>query len=212
MKSVLCFGDSNTYGTPPMARPDDQSRFDHMTRWPGVARAKLGLGWQIVEEGLPGRTTVLDDPIEGSQKNGQRYLLACLESHRPLDAVVLMLGTNNLKARFHQPAQDIAASIDILVGTIVGTDNWGRPAPGLLIVCPPPILDAGWLGAMFEGGVEKSKRLPQFYREVAQRRGASFLEAGTIVASSEVDGIHLDETEHRKLGEAIAGELERMVA
>ena len=74
-----------------------------------------------------------------------------------------MLGTNNLKARFHQPAQDIAASIDILAGIIQSTDNWGRPAPKLLIVCPPPILEAGWLGAMFEGGVEKSKRLPQFY-------------------------------------------------
>jgi lysophospholipase L1-like esterase len=212
MKSVLCFGDSNTYGTPPMASADVQGRFDHMTRWPGVARTKLGPGWHIVEEGLPGRTTVLDDPIEGWQKNGQRYLLACLESHRPLDAVVLMLGTNNLKARFHQPAQDIAASIDILAGIIQSTDNWGRPAPLLLIICPAPILDAGWLGAMFEGGVEKSKRLPQFYREVAQRRGASFLEAGTIIASSEVDGIHFEETEHRKLGEAIAAELERMVA
>jgi lysophospholipase L1-like esterase len=211
MKSVLLFGDSNTYGTPPMNGPDDQARFDHMTRWAGVARAKLGPGWHIVEEGLPGRTTILDDPIEGAQKNGKRYLLACLESHRPLDGVVLMLGTNNLKARFHQPADDIAASIDLLAEIILSTDNWGRPAPKLLIVCPPPILIAGWLGAMFEGGVEKSRRLPLLYAGVAERRRAAFLDAGRTIASSEVDGIHFDEVEHRKLGEAIASELERLL-
>ena len=83
MKSVLLFGDFNTYGTPPMNGPDDQGRFDHMTRWAGVARAKLGPGWHIVEEGLPGRTTILDDPIEGAQKNGKRYLLACLKASAP---------------------------------------------------------------------------------------------------------------------------------
>ena len=205
MKSVLCFGDSNTYGTPPMKDPSEEARFDVETRWPGVMRTRLGAGWHVVEEGLPGRTTVLDDPIEGWHKNGRRYLLACLESHRPLDVVAIMLGTNNLKARFRQPAEDIAASVEILAGIVKSTSNWGRPAPRLLIVCPPPILVSGWIGSMFAGGDETSRRLPPLYRSVADRVGAGFFDAGTVIVSSPVDGIHFEPGEHRKLGEALAG-------
>src|SRR6185312_8487577 len=118
MRTVLCFGDSNTHGTRPMVSLEDDSRFDRSTRWPGVVEARLGDGWRVVEEGLPGRTTVHDDPIEGFHKNGQRYLQACLESHKPLDAIVLMLGTNDLKARFNLPASDIAAGAGVLLGII----------------------------------------------------------------------------------------------
>src|SRR5262245_18689824 len=106
MPTVLCYGDSNTHGTPPMSDMADQGRYPADQRWTGVLRRELGAGWTMIEEGLPGRTTVHDDPIEGVHKNGRRYLLPCLESHRPLDAIVLMLGTNDLKARFSLPAED----------------------------------------------------------------------------------------------------------
>lgn len=211
MKRVLCFGDSNTYGTPPMPGSDDARRFDEKTRWPAVAGTLLGQDWTIVEEGLPGRTTVLDDPIEGAHKNGKRYLLACIESHRPLDAVVIMLGTNNLKARFHQPAEDIAAGIGILADVVRSTPNLHLPAPKLLIVCPPPILMSGWLRDMFAGGDATSKRLPPLYRAVAQSVGAAFLDAGTVIVSSKVDGIHFDEEEHPKLAAAVASALRSLL-
>lgn len=212
MKNVLCFGDSNTYGTPPMPGPEDERRFDGKTRWPGVMRKILGHSWHVIEEGLPGRTTIRDDLIEGTFKNGRRYLAACLESHRPLDVVVLSLGTNDLKARFGAPPEDVAAGADILAGIIRATPNLGHPPAKLLIVCPPPIRLVGFLGTMFAGGVEKSQALPLLYEAVASRHGADFLDAGKLVEVSPVDGIHYDETAHRILGETIAARVQEMVA
>ena len=108
---VLCYGDSNTHGTMPMATLDDMGRFGAAERWPGVLAAELGSGWRVVEEGLPGRTTVYPDPISGVHKNGLSVLPAALESHRPLDVVVVMLGTNDLKHRFQVPPVEIGESV-----------------------------------------------------------------------------------------------------
>jgi lysophospholipase L1-like esterase len=203
MKSILCYGDSNTFGTMPMLHLDDARRFGPGERWTGVARLALGAEWWLVEEGLPGRTTVLDDPIEGIYKNGLTHLPACLESHWPLDVVVIMLGTNDLKARFGMPPQDIAFGAGRLVETV---DTVLRPygqKPKVLLVCPPPIYEGGCLASMFGGGAAKSKALAEHYRAVAERFGAGFLDAGTVVTSSDVDGIHLDLSSHQFLGEAI---------
>lgn len=210
MKNVLCFGDSNTFGTPPLIDLDDARRYDGKTRWPGVMRKILGHAWHVIEEGLPGRTTIRDDLIEGTQKNGRRYLAACLESHRPLDVIVLMLGTNDLKARFGAPPEDIAAGIDILAGIIEATHNLDQPPAKLLIVCPPPIRLVGPLGSLFAGGVEKSQALPPLYQAVARRHGADFLDAGTLVEVSPADGIHYETDAHRILGEAIAARVQAL--
>jgi lysophospholipase L1-like esterase len=210
VKNILCFGDSNTFGTPPMSGPEDERRFDGKTRWPGVMRKLLGHSWHVIEEGLPGRTTIRDDLIEGVFKNGRRYLAACLESHRPLDVIVLMLGTNDLKFRFGAPPEDIAAGVDILAGIIRGTPNLGHVPAKLLIVCPPPIRLSGFLGGLFAGGVEKSQALPPLYQAVASRHGADFLDAGKLIAVSPVDGIHYDEAAHRVLGEAITAKVQEM--
>ncbi|MEJ1939187.1 hypothetical protein WDZ92_53995, partial [Nostoc sp. NIES-2111] len=98
MPTILLYGDSNTFGMPPMKEPV-WDRLSAAERWPGVARAALGQGWTLIDEALPGRTTLRDDPIEGSHKNGRAVLPAILESHWPLDGFVLMLRTNDLKAR-----------------------------------------------------------------------------------------------------------------
>jgi lysophospholipase L1-like esterase len=210
MKNVLCFGDSNTFGTPPMSGPEDEARFDGKTRWPGVMRKILGHSWHVIEEGLPGRTTIRDDLIEGDYKNGRRYLAACLESHRPLDVIVLMLGTNDLKARFGAPPEDIAGGVDILAGIIATVPNLGALPAKLLIICPPPILLAGWLGVMFAGGIEKSKALPPLYEAVARKHRADYLDAGTLISVSPVDGIHYDEAAHLSLGQTIAAKVQSM--
>ncbi len=102
MKSILCYGDSNTWGTATQPRPD--GRYAPHERWPGVLRLALGDEWLVIEEGLGGRTTVNDDPVEGAERNGRMYLLPCLGSHKPLDVVDIMLGTNDLMARFNQSA------------------------------------------------------------------------------------------------------------
>ena len=108
MKTIVCFGDSNTYGRDPVTR----GRLDKKTRWPGVLQNTLGEEYEVIEEGLNGRTTVWDDPVRGGPKrNGSLYLLPCLESHTPIDLLVIMLGTNDLKARFSVTPYDIAESM-----------------------------------------------------------------------------------------------------
>jgi lysophospholipase L1-like esterase len=204
MRTILCYGDSNTFGTAPMQHLEDDRRFGHGERWVSVMREQLGADWWVVEEGLPGRTTVLDDPIEGIYKNGLTYLTPCLESHRPVDIVTISLGTNDLKARFGMPPGDIAAGAGILVETVSkALAAYGQSAK-VLLIAPPPILEVGCLAAMFAGGAAKSQAFATHYKATATRLGAAFLDAGSVIGSSKVDGIHFDLPEHRKLGQAVA--------
>jgi lysophospholipase L1-like esterase len=200
MKSVLCYGDSNTWG----ADPAGDARFAHDLRWPGVLREALGDGWMVIEEGLCGRTTVFDDPImEG--RNGRRYLGPCLETHQPIDLVILMLGTNDLKSRFSAPVEDIAEGIGILGEMVLSSGcGPGGAAPGLLIAAPAPVIETGRFAASFAGAEEKSLRFAECWRGSAELLGAGFFDAGSVVSSSEIDGIHLDAASHRALGEALA--------
>ena len=108
MKTILCFGDSNTWGY----NPENRQRFGPEERWTGILRNSLGEDYRVIEEGLNGRTTLWDDPIEGF-KNGLDYLMPCLESHRPFDLITIMLGTNDLKCRFSVSAFDIAESVGV---------------------------------------------------------------------------------------------------
>lgn len=204
-RTLLCYGDSNTHGTPPMPSREASGRFGPAERWPGVLAADLGEAWRVVDEGLPGRTTVHPDLIEGVHKNGLAVLPAVLESHQPIDLVVLMLGTNDLKCRFQVSADEIGESIAQLVRTVQQSlTGPGGTAPKLLLVAPPPVLETGCLGEMFAGGAEKSHRLAAAYGAVADRHGIAFLDAGTVIVSSPVDGIHFDAAEHGKLGRAVA--------
>jgi lysophospholipase L1-like esterase len=203
-KTVLCYGDSNTWGKATVARPDE--RYGPDERWPGVLRALLGSGWLVIEEGLNARTTVNDDPVEGAEKNGRTYLRPCLQTHLPLDLVVIMLGTNDLKARFNKTPWEIAAGVGALVDDVIAL----RPGPGgnvpeILVICPPPTLKnlKEW-SDMFAGAPEKSAAMAKYYRAIADERGVGFLDAGTVIRSSEADGFHLDPDAHAALAKAVA--------
>lgn len=210
---ALCYGDSNTHGALPLRDRQTMARLGPQERWPGVMAAQLGAGWRVIEEGLNGRTTVHPDPVAGVWKNGMAVLPAVLESHRPIDVVTLMLGTNDLKARFGAPAVEIADSVEALVIAIQrsGCGPEGG-APKVLVICPPPVLEAGCLAEIFAGGAAKSRALAGHYAAVAARRGAAFLDAGGIVASSPIDGVHFDAGEHAKLGRAVAAALRDLEA
>ena len=202
---VVCFGDSNTHGTCPMAHLDDVRRFDAATRWTGGLRAALPDGYALVEEGHPGRMTVHSDPIEGAHKNGIASLPVVLESHRPIALVIIKLGTNDLKARLTVTAQDIALSAGRLVDVVLGSDSGPRRgAPKVLLVAPPPIEEAGCLAEMFAGGAAKSRRVAAHMAREAEARGVGFLDAGREIAVSGVDGIHYEAEAHAELGRAIA--------
>jgi lysophospholipase L1-like esterase len=202
---LLVYGDSNSHGTAPMEALTTARRYGPDVRWPGVAAAALGPGWRVVEEGLPGRTTVHPDPISGVHKNGLAHLPAALESHAPIDVVALMLGTNDCKARFAVPAVEIAVSVEKLVLAIrqsfVGPDGG---APAILLVAPPPVVEAGCLAEVFAGGAAKAARLAALYAEVAARHGAAFLDAGRHAAVDPLDGVHLAPDAHADLGRAVA--------
>jgi lysophospholipase L1-like esterase len=176
VRTVLCFGDSNTWGYDPASG----DRFPPDVRWTGVMARSLGDGYRVIEEGLNGRTTRWDDPIEDG-RNGLAYLAPCLESHSPLDMVLIMLGTNDLKRRFNLSASDIAES----AGTLTDFDE------------------------MFEGAEPKSRLFSRYYRTVAGWHGVSFFDAGSVIESSPLDGIHFEADAHRILGEALANEVQR---
>ena len=207
MRRILCFGDSNTWGYDPAT----EDRFDDQTRWTGVLQAALGADFTVIEEGLNGRTTVWNDPIEG-YKNGHDYLVPCLETHRPLDLVVLMLGTNDLKRRFSLSAYDIAQGVAVLLRAIsyskAGHDGH---APRVLLLAPPPVAKLTGFGEMFEGSEAKSLRLGQHYRAVAVEYNVAFLDTSTVIRSSDLDGIHFEAEEHAKLGRAVAHEVLALV-
>jgi lysophospholipase L1-like esterase len=210
-RTLLCYGDSNTHGTPPMPDLDASGRFGPTERWPGVMAARLWQAWQVIEEGHPGRTTVHDDPLEGAWKNGMSVLPAILESHCPIDAVILKLGTNDLKRRFSVTANDIARSTEKLALAIrASVAGPGGSAPAVLMVAPPPILETGCLAAMFEGGAAKSARFGAEYAAAAAHAGVAFFDAGTVIAVDPVDGIHYSAAAHAALGAALAREVNRL--
>ncbi len=200
MPTILCYGDSNTHGTLPLAEPGRLERYPVGTRWPDVAAGALDPDHQVISEGLPGRTTVHDDPVEGGRRSGLDLLPPILLSHVPLDLMLLMLGTNDLKPRFSVGAFDIARSVERLVLEA------RRHVPGLevVVVAPAPIAPAGCLKDAFQGAEEKQEGLPGLLRDMALRQGCGFLDAGAHVAVSPVDGVHWEEEAHRSFGAAAA--------
>lgn len=201
MKTILCYGDSNTWG----ANPETGGRYAPHERWVGVLQAELGEEYQIISEGLCGRTTVWEDPIE-EYKDGKAYLIPCLESHKPLDLVIILLGTNDLKVRFSLTAYDIANGAGTLVKIAQKSETGPDDGPPqVLLLAPPPTVPspAEWM-AMLGDAAERSAEFATQYRRVAEERGCHFLDTSTVIQSSRVDGIHFDLSEHQKLGKAVA--------
>ena len=185
MKNILCFGDSNTWGCKPIETLGVIERFDPDTRWTGILSLRLGAGYQVIEEGLNARTTVHDDPIDGAHKNAKPYLQPCLESHVPLDLVVIMLGTNDLKSRFSLSAFDIASGIKPLLEIVAAiAPKNGGVKPHALVIAPPPLSRLSLLANMFDGGREKSAQLAPYYEAIAGLFDSHFLNAGDVVSSA----------------------------
>ncbi|MEZ0385913.1 MAG: SGNH/GDSL hydrolase family protein [Verrucomicrobium sp.] len=209
MKTILCYGDSNTWGYDPVATATSPFARRHApdVRWTGVLAKELGGDYRVVEEGQNGRTTVHDDPIMGN-RNGRDYLPACLESHKPIDLVVLMLGSNDLKMMFNLPSGEIAAGAGQLVKMIRQSDSGVEAAaPQVLLLCPPPVGDMSHLPDLdekFSGVQAKAKRFPEHYASIAKPHGCAYLNTQTVVTPSTVDALHLEAEEHAKLGKAVA--------
>jgi lysophospholipase L1-like esterase len=182
-------------------------RHPPQVRWPGVLARELGADWRVIEEGQNGRTTVFEDPTT-PYRVGREYLPAALESHKPLDVVVLMLGTNDLKAVFSVPAGQIAECVAVLARIVLASDAGpGARPPKLLLVAPPATGGFSHLPDLeekFAGAEAKARRFPELYRRVAETLGCGFLNAQLFTRPSEADGLHLDAPSHRALGSAVA--------
>ncbi|WP_179378692.1 SGNH/GDSL hydrolase family protein [Jannaschia marina] len=200
--TILVFGDSNSHGTLPLDRLGGLGRHPKTARWPEVmARA---LDAEVIVEGHPGRTTVHDDPIDGAHKNGLRALPALLESHRPLGLVIVMLGTNDCKARFGLRGWDIAAGVGRLAQVIqASTAGPGGRPPRVLLVAPVPVEEAGVLAEMFQGGPARSRAIAPALRQEAARLGCAFFDAGRVAKVDGRDGVHLDAASQAALGLAM---------
>lgn len=201
---ILCFGDSLTWGDDPA---ESGHRLPH--RWPNTLREALGPGYDIIEEGQCGRNIATDDPPEG-EKNGLKYILPCLESHSPLDMVIIMLGTNDLKRKFNYSLQDVAWEMERFLQKVLCHRQFSSSTQyEILLMSPPPLnegLLTGWLGDVFEYevGMKKSTALKTWYKGLAEQYEIGFLDAGLYCQTSNLDGIHLDDANQQKLGEAVA--------
>ena len=199
-RTVLCFGDSNTYGSIPGVAG---GRFDLDVRWPGVLARELADGWIVIEEGLPGRTTVFDDPISPFRR-GADYLPPCLGSHAPLDVVVIFLGTNDLKARLSAGPSDIAEGVGVLVQMVLDSASGpGGTVPRVVVLGLPRL--GGALGPEFDGAGAKAAELPGYLAEHTAALGVDLLDLSRLVTYSAVDGFHLDPEGHATIGRAVAG-------
>jgi len=204
MKSVVCFGDSNTYGYDPITG----DRFPETVRWTGLLQGLLGDGFKVIEEGLNGRTTVFEDPND-DWKKGVDYIKGILCTHRPVDYLVIMLGSNDMKNIFNATPDAIASGLnEIVQKTEKVMDLKQGYIPKILIVSPPEIttdvLTGPFSGSFNEAAIDKSRRLAEYYKKVADKHGCMFLDAKLHIKPSKEDGLHLDPEGHKGLAEAIA--------
>lgn len=200
MPVIVVFGDSNTWGSDPATG----GRLPRPQRWPSVLQRELGPDFEVIAEGLRGRTTVHDDPIE-PYRCGADALPPCLMSHAPVDLLILALGCNDLKKRFSLSAFDVAegAARLIFLARAYGEAPDGRP-PKILLIAPPPVAKLSTYAEMFEGSAEKSRVLGERYRAVAEQEGVAFLDAGAVIRCSDLDGIHYEADQHELLGRSAA--------
>jgi lysophospholipase L1-like esterase len=196
MKSILCFGDSNTWGYNPI----NSTRFDFTIRWTGGLQNLLGAQYRIIEEGMRGRTASIGDPTK-RYMNSKDYLIPCLYSHTPMDLVIVCLGTNDLNFRFNLTLEDIIKSMKEIIKIIKSTDRASCNPPKILLMCPVELY--GVKGSYNEMSVENSKQLSKLYKKLADETNCYFFDAGSVARASPLDCAHLDETGHKEIAKAL---------
>ena len=212
MKRILIFGDSNSWGY-----LDDESGNRYARRWPKTTANALAANHfaaEIIEDCLPGRTTNLPDPVMGAEFSGIASLPASVKSHQPLDLVLIMLGTNDLKTRFNRQAEDIASALSQLVHIVkdsgAGAGGWhAQTTPSIAIICPPRlgmlVNDADWPRyAEWRGSFEISENLPQHIARMCDFEAVHFIDANEGASSSERDPIHWTAEMHHQFGNFMA--------
>lgn len=204
-KRILCFGDSNTWGY----NPATGSRYGADVRWTKVLGRLLGDDYEIIEEGQNGRTIAMEDPAEGGYKSGLAYLIPCLESQLPLDGIIIMLGSNDLKNRFQFDGMSIAGEMQRFLMEMTAFLQYKGVKPRILLVSPPLIGDkirtSPFGSSMgYERSIEISKELAPWYKNLAEIYQCDFLDAAMLVKPSDIDSLHLTKEGHQILAKAFS--------
>ena len=191
MYRILCFGDSNTWGY----NPRTGLRFPERDRWPAVLRIDLGDGFEIVENGLNGRRFL----------DGTGELESLMHEHRHFDVILIYLGINDICFDRDTAPGEIAAAAEALLKSVAGHfAELDGASPDVILIGPPPVNEVQVRDCFYEQEAEKAVRLCEELRALAGRSGAGFIDAGRIIETSPLDGIHLEEAAHRKLGLFVA--------
>lgn len=211
MKQLLVYADSLSWGIIPLTR--NRLRFDQ--RWPGVLDIGLraqGKDVRVIEDCLNGRRTIYDDPVKDG-RNGLLGLQQRIELNSPLAMVLLMLGTNDFQINHHNDASDAAYGLQKLIESIRSAPiEPGMPIPEILVIAPPPIQSPqGDISQKFKGADKKSVGLAAAYEELSRRENCYFFDAGTVTSSSRLDGVHLDQDQHKTLGMSLVSYLQNLL-
>lgn len=198
MKEILCFGDSNTYGLVPATC----NRYPFNVRWTGLLSNKLGSEYNVVEEGLCGRTTMFDDK-DRPYRNGSELLPVLLESHMPLDLVIIMLGTNDCKSEYNTTPEKIAEGVIKLIKQVRHFDDEKK----ILLISPIHLGENVWKSGFdpefSKNSVNISKQLKEVYKDISLKYNTEFLSASDYVKASNKDEEHLDSDGHSILADVI---------
>lgn len=216
MKNILCFGDSNTWG----ANGATGERHPYEVRWTSILQKNLGAGYNIIPEGINGRTTVWEDPFKPC-RNGSACLPYALLSHMPLDLAVIMLGTNDSKNFYRNSPFAVGKGIRTLIEMIQASDaGRGGKAPEILIMSPAPLIAGIQEKASFDirefadlDGHDPqavSRGLAAEYKLRADEYGCEFLDAGLHAEACAEDGVHLTAEAHKSLALAVCEKIRKM--
>lgn len=201
-KAVLCYGDSLTWGYDPEAI--GRHAYEH--RWPSVLQKALGDRVRIIAEGLNGRTTAFDDHLADCDRNGARVLPTILQTHAPLDLVIIMLGSNDMKPVVAGSAFAACQGIARLV-RLIRNHIWPFEfdGPDILIVAPPMLCETANapFAASYAGGVAESAKLATLYRDLADELGCGFFDGSSVAKTTPLDGVHMDAENTRALGRGL---------
>lgn len=202
VKTVLCYGDSLTWG----ADPAGPSRHEPENRWPAVLQAILSSGVEVISEGLCGRTTAYDDHSGVGERNGAKALPMLLSTHQPLDLVILMLGTNDLKPHIAGTATAACVGMRRLIEIVRHHPFYGALVPEIIVVAPPHRVETAdaFSAAQFGGVIGESQSLSMFYADMADELECGFFDASSVSETSGVDGVHLDVRNTRAIGQGLA--------
>lgn len=212
MKTVVCFGDSNTWGADPEA-PD--GRIPYEERWTGILQELLGGEYLVCEEGLNGRTTAFDDPIEPF-RNGAAFIECCMLTHKPVDLLLVMLGTNDLKKHLNQTAFSSSKGLELIVQRAQKQEYGANSQPPRILILSPvhvaPNIENTWLGSYIDNnGRETGLQLAGWYKKIAHIYKCDFIDASKYAAASPIDALHMGRGSHRKLAYALDGKIKEII-